>query len=219
MKKYLIILITTLMAAAMLSSCKKETTTAAKDYSLSIKGKTWWGTLTNAGESPQYYSVSFSADNLILWSQFSGNYTGEFAVDKNKLTMTFINPSVIVTADITDDNKLINITTNTANKVNSGELLVNPNVSLENTIWKGNGNFNPIVPTSLQFSFLAGSKVETKISNTTYAPGAYARSAHGGFIRFTIPVSLDPMFCVLTSSGVMNGSYSSSQYTWQLTKQ
>jgi hypothetical protein len=210
MKKYLTIFFATLLAVIIFSSCKKETTTVAKDYSLSIKGKTWWGTFTNAGESPQYYSVSFSADNLILWSQFSGDYTGQYAVDKNKLIMIFINPSVVVTADITDDNKLANITSNTANKVNSGELVANPNISLDNTIWKGG---------SIQLSFLAGSRVQTKLGITTPPAGAYVRSASGGAIRLTVPVLLEPMFGVITSDGVMNGSYVIPGNTWQLTKQ
>ena len=221
MKKYLPRVVALLLVTATFNSCKKEVAAVAepKDYSVSISGKTWSGTLTNAGEGAQYYSVHFNADKTLQWSQFSGDYQGNWLVDKNKLTLTFISPAVIVTADISDDNKLTNITTNTPNKVNTGELVENPNMLLENTIWKGDGNFSSIGPGTLQLSFLSASSVQTKLNSTTYAAGAYTRSASGGVIHFTVPILASPMFCVITPDGTMRGCYSQSKYSWQLSKQ
>jgi hypothetical protein len=218
MKRYKAITAIALLAMISLFSCKKDNTPALpKDYSNSIKDKTWWGTLTNAGETAQYYSVHFNADNTLLWSQFSDDYPGKWSVDKNKLTLTFLSPDVIVTGEISDDNKLVNITTNTANKVNTGELVENPRISLESTIWKGDFNIPMGSPIPIQFSFLPGSIVQGNIGYSFTS--VYVRSAYGGVIRFYKPLVNFLVFCVITSSGEMRGSYDLSKYTLQATKQ
>jgi hypothetical protein len=216
MKKYLSRLIAFFLFIATLQSCKKDNAALPfKDYSLSVKDKVWWGTLTNAGETLQYYSVHFSDNKLLLWSQFSGDYSGEYTVEKNKLTMTFVNPSVVVTADITDDNKLTNITTNTANKVNSGELVDNPKIPLQGTVWSG--NFSSASAT-MQLNFLEGGRVETTLAGYGFPSGSYSRSASGGVLHFTVPMVAHPMFCVITSAGTMRGSYNLPTNTWQVSK-
>ncbi|HTL10601.1 MAG TPA: hypothetical protein VL307_20145 [Chitinophagaceae bacterium] len=216
MKKYLSRLLSFFLLIATFQSCKKENAAVpSKDYSLSVKDKVWWGTLTNAGETLQYYSVHFSATNLLLWSQFSDNYTGQYTVERNKLTMTFVNPSVVVTADITDDNKMTNITTNTANKVNSGELVENPKIPLEGTVWSGNLSYFPAI---IQLNFLDGAKVETTFGIKTYPSGSYSRSASGGVIRFDLPTLAHPMFCVIANNGTLKGSYNLPTNAWQASK-
>lgn len=209
-------LIALLLVTGTFSSCKKEAA-APKDYSLSIKDKTWWGMLTNAGETAQAYSVRFNAENTLVWSQLSGDYPGRWSVEKNKLTLTFTSPNVTVTADITDDNNLANITTNTANKVNSGELVADPNISLDNTVWTGSVN-NPLQ--TMQLNFLPNLKVQRKIGIVTYNPIAYTRSPSGGFIRIDLGSGIAPYIIgVIASRSEMNGIAFIPATSWQLIKQ
>ena len=217
MKKYVIMI---LIASAILISCKKDKAAAevaGKDYSISIKDKTWWGELTNAGETVQYYSVHFNADNTILWSQLSDDYKGTWSLDKNKLTLNFTNPAVIVNADISEDNKLANITTNTANKVNIGEMVTNPNIVLENTVWSGLYSV-PGNSTTLQLSFLAGPSVIVKGGNNSNQAVSYKRGLSGGYIRFKSFYGGN-VFGVITASGEMKGSFSNYKKYWSITKQ
>jgi hypothetical protein len=217
MKKYFTITMLALIATVSLFSCKKDTnTTQPKDYSASIKDKIWWGTFTNAGETPQYYSASFRTDNTVLWSQLSGDYSGTWSLANNKLTITFISPAVMVTANISDDNKLTDITTSSANKVNSGEMLASPNIALDNSTWNGSVTY-PLQAYPLLLTFLNSSKVQVKFSSNPVFTADYTRSA-SSFIKFNWGSSV---FAGVISSGTLiKGSfYDGTIYTWQTTKQ
>ncbi len=112
MKKHIGIILITLLFAGVFVSCNDDD--VSKDYAASVRDKTWWGTLTNAGEGgPQYYSVHFNADNTLQWSQLAGDYDGQWILEKNNLTLTFTGLDVIVTAEISDDDTWTNITTST----------------------------------------------------------------------------------------------------------
>jgi len=218
MKKYSKVILFTLLSTTVLFSCKKSD--SSKDYVASIKDKTWVGEITYTGDSTQFYSVQFNADFTLLWSQFSGDYPGNWGIDGKQITMTFNGNSAIIRADITDDNKFINTVVSNTNSyiVNSGALLANPNIPLEGTIWKGNGYFS--IPTTYpyQMSFLPGSKVEIKINNIVKPLYVYTRSASGSFIRFNVG-SLIKYFGVLTSDNQMKGSYGVTTNPSQVTKQ
>jgi hypothetical protein len=207
----------TLMLVLVFASCKKEKEPdASLGNTANISGKTFWGTFTNAGETSQYYSVHFNEDKTLLWNQFSGDYPGTWAVSNNKLTMTFTSPAVIVNADILDGIKLLNITTNTANKVNSGELTDTPDMSVENTKWAG------VIAAAVgpfETTFLSGLGLKVRIGTTTYLGSGYFRSPSGGAIRFLLPTTTTTMFCVIASHDKMYGTYGTYKYTWQTTKQ
>src|SRR5689334_23368726 len=135
MKKHRIISIT-LVFMTILFSCGEDD--PSKDYAASIKDKTWWGTFTYTGETAQYYSVHFSADNTLVWSQLSGDYPGEWTVKGKSLTLHFTGSSAEIKADISDDDKLIAIMDTTPSyEINNGQLLQSSNVPLENTVWNG----------------------------------------------------------------------------------
>ena len=216
MKKYLSIISITLLSIATLFNCNDEDA-APKDYAASIKDKTWWGTLTNSGEAIQYYSVHFNAGNSLVWSQLSGDYLGQWSLDKNKLTITFTAPAVIVTTEISDDNTWVNITTNTSNIVNSGELVANPNITLDNTEWNG-VDISGGVTKSLKLIFTPNLEVSTVIDNKGAGgvPYNYTRLASGGAIRITAGY---PYFGVITAGGELRGSRQSYINSWQATKQ
>ncbi len=214
MKKYLIVILFLIASIAFLS-CKKESTTAPKDYSSSISNKNWWGTFNNAGESTQYYSVHFNEDNSLLWSQTSGDYAGTWSLNGNKLTVNFTAPTVTLTAEISDDNKLTNIITNTPNKVNSGTLIENPNVFLENSVWNVLRTHVPTDATILfKFTFIPNNKV--LLSGPVNGPYSYTLSSFGGSIRIN---TITPYFGVITSSTEMKGNFADANYRWQATKQ
>lgn len=220
MKKYLSIPIVTLMLTVILFSCKKDSSSSVKDYTISVKGKTWWGQLTNAGETVQYYSVYFNGDGSLLWSQRAGSYTGKWVVNNNHLTIDFITPAVQIKADISDDGILKNIVTNNLTVVNSGKMIANPTITLDNTVWKGMLNFSSGTPAAFELTFIAGSQVKPKIGINVYGPYSYTRSVSGAVIQFT--VGAYPYFAVISSDNEMKGHWSTTVYNyflWQTTKQ
>jgi len=211
MKKYLSVVVFIVMVTGIIFGCKKSN--SPKDYAAAVKDKTWWGTLTYPGKSAEYYSVHFNGDNSLTWSQIAGDYAGQWVLNGKQLTITFTGISVEIKADISDDDKLMNITDNTANsEINSGQLIVNPNISLDNTKWVG--VFSTM---SYQVSFLTGMKLNTQTSNIDYGPTAYARSASGAVIRFNTN-SVSYVFGVITSDSIMRGTDPSNSQ-WSVGKQ
>jgi hypothetical protein len=222
MKKYLSIIPATLLLTAILFSCKKSSSSApppaSKDYAESIKNKTWSGALTYTGQTTEYYSVHFNADKTLLWSQMSGDYAGHWAVNDKTLTMTFDANTAQIKAMVTEDNKFSDISDNTGYyEINSGELIVNPDLPIDNTIWKG-----ALVPPgnsySLQLNFMPGLKIEAKGLNTQTV--VYARSSSGAVIRAYKAGLVLLYFGIITSAGEMKGSYDgNTYYPWYATKQ
>jgi hypothetical protein len=211
MKKHLALIIVTLILAPIINSCKKDS--APKDYTTSIKDKTWWGTLTYAGKATEYYSVYFNTDNSLIWSQLSGDYPGQWSLSGKELTMSFPILGSEIKADVSNDNKLMNfIDNNSAVVINSGELLPNPAIPLDNTTWKGTISIGG-APYALQISFLTGLKIEVKIGNVTY-PNPYKRIAAGG--AFT---NNKGFFGVITAATEMKGSDTNPERSWTANKQ
>jgi hypothetical protein len=149
MKKNAETILVILFSICIMISCKKEN---AKDDSGAIRDKTWWGEFNYTGKTPEYYSVHFNADKTFTWSQMLGDYAGKWTMNGKQLTMTFVGSSLEIKADISDDNQMVNISDNTnASEINSGQLIVNPNVTIVSTVWKGFYNISPY-----QLSFLDG---------------------------------------------------------------
>ena len=212
MKKYISIISVTLMVMSITFGCKKDN--EPKDYGAFIKDKSWWGTFSNAGENNQYYSVHFNADSSLLWSQLSGDYAGKWTLEGNKLTLNFTALAVKITAEISDDNKLLNIATNSPNKVYTGKLNENTINLLDNTVWKDANNSSS---SAVQLSFFSGEKVETRLGPAIFATNPYTSSS-SGFIRFT-PAFNFKFFGVFTSDNELNGSYNDAEHSWQAIKQ
>jgi hypothetical protein len=218
MKKYLAITLVTLMLTGILFSCKKSNTSTPKDYTASIKDKTWWGQLTYTGQTAEYYSVHFNADGSLQWSQLSGDYTGHWVVNDKQLIMTFDANSVRIEAEIGDDNKLGNITATTNYYVvNSGELVANPNLPLDNTSWKGT-YFNGSSQQPLQFSFSPGLKISITFGSFPTQVNTYTRSSSGAVIRYGVG-GMYPFFGVVASGNLMKGSEQDFRFPWQAIKQ
>jgi hypothetical protein len=217
MKKYSSIVKVALISIALLVSCKKNINTAPKDYAASVREKTWSGEITYNGDSVQYYTVRFNADNSLLWSQLSGDYPGNWGLNDKQLTMTFAGSSAVIRGEITDDGKLSNISVSNTNayKVNSAVLVLNPNIPLEGTVWKGAGFF-AVATYPLEISFLPGNKAELKINNFTHPLKTYTRSPSGTGIR--ISGGGTKLFAAIISGTEMNGSSGSSDNPWKTIK-
>jgi hypothetical protein len=218
MKKYTGRAIFALIITAILFSCKKSST---KDIAQSIKDKTWWGQLTYTGKPAEYYSVQFNADNSLVWSQLTGDYAGHWVLEGKTLTITFTGNTVQIKADISDDDKLLNITDNTtASEINSGQLIIDPNISLDNTTWKGSLEQGPNPSVNIQLKFIPGSKVEFNAINLAVTYN-YTRTSSGAVIRFS--TFLGPIFGIITTSSEMKGieesGLTSVHYQWQAAKQ
>ncbi len=213
MKRYPSLILVALVLIGILCSCKKNSTD--KDYGASIKDKTWWGQLSYTGKPLEYYSVHFKADNSLLWSQLSGDYPGQWVVNGKQLTMTFPGISTTIKADISDDRLMDISDDNAAFAIANGERVLNPTISLDNTIWKGTflqGGSEPY-----QMKFMPGLKVQIKIGIYSYAPYNYTRSESGAVIKFTS--TGDIFFGVVTSGSEMKGHYAVPQFPWEVTKQ
>ena len=109
MKKYITAILITAFLVAIVTGCSKSSSPSPKDYGTLIKDKTWSGAITYTGKTTEYYSVHFNIDNTLTWAQLSGEYTGHWTLDGKKITMTFDDNSVTITADISYDKEWLNI--------------------------------------------------------------------------------------------------------------
>ncbi|MEO5592286.1 MAG: hypothetical protein ABIR15_20605 [Chitinophagaceae bacterium] len=212
MKKYLHIIPIIAIITGILFSCKKSNGDAPKDYSASIKDKTWWGELAYTGKTPEYYSVHFNTDNTLTWSQFQGDYTGHWALNNKQVTITFDGNTTQIKADISDDDNLVNITDNTgASEIKSGEITVNSTTTLDNTVWNGNTQ----VPTkALQLNFKTGLQATINLEKTPVKTYTYTKYSSNSVIRISTI-----FFGIIVSGSKMKGSIDNSVFTWQATKQ
>jgi hypothetical protein len=214
MKKYSGIMLIAMLSIVIAAGCKKDNSPKIKDYAASVKDQTWWGKLTNTGEPSAYYSVHFNADSILLWSQQSGDYPGKWTINGKKLTMDFPLLNVKITADISDNDTLVNIADNNIySEVNSGERVANPAIPLDNTVWKGTAA--SVLATTLRFK--PGLKVEGELTNNLYGSDPYERSASGAAIR----TELNPgytLFIVVISANEMRGA-DNIGYQWKMIKQ
>jgi hypothetical protein len=219
MKDILKIGIFSFLLTVLMQGCKKSNTPPAIDYASFIKNKTWWGTLTNTGLPMEHYSVHFNADNSLKWNQMAGEYDGQWVITGKHLIMTFNSLGVDINADISKDGKLENITDNNNNStINTGELIVNTDFPLDNTVWKGSIFFGSSA--TLQMKFTPGYNVEITIANSLVFQYVYKRPAPGAYIRATPSgTNANQFFGVLVSANEMKGSYLSSLNYWQMIKQ
>lgn len=222
MKNNLSILIATLLLIGALIGCSKDNNSSdyipIKDYSASIKNKTWWGVLTYAGKTAEYYSVHFSSDNTLIWSQLSGDYAGTWVINNKSIILKFGGSSSEIKAEISDDDKFLSISDNTASyEINNGQLMATANIPLDNTLWKGivlgAGSVS-----NLQLNFLPSAKVEFILNNTNYGLFSYVRSPFGGAFRLDTGGGYY-YFGVFISATQLKGSGNSSEFPFQLTKQ
>jgi hypothetical protein len=218
MKKYLKQTLAAALLTGILFSCKKESTAVTKDYSASVKDKTWWGQLTYTAKTQEYYSVHFNADNTLLWSQLSGDYAGKWVVKDNILTMTFDVNIADIKATISDDNKLTSITDNTGYyEINTGEMSTNETIQLDNTLWKG--PINLVASKTLQLIFKPGFTVEPKHDNITVGTGSYSYKIPAGNGSIRVTINTGYVFAVITANNEMKGSWLKSDYPFTVTKQ
>ena len=216
MKKYPGIIFVLLLSAGILSSCKKDSDSSSKKITESIKDKSWSGTIIYTGKPTEYYSVHFNADNTLEWAQISGKYTGHWVLNGTALTLTFDANTVEVKANISGDNRLTNITDNTSvYEITSGGLVAKPDISLENTVWKGTRT-NTIAGTMLayQMNFMTGNKVEIRIGNVLDGVYSYTREAAGAAFR-----TGKGIFGTIISDGEMMGSDVNAAIPWEAIKQ
>jgi hypothetical protein len=202
----------------ILASCKKDN--YPKDYNEVIKNKSWWGQFTNSGETGQYYSIYFNGNGTLLWSQRGGDYTGNWIVDKNQLTIDLPVPAVQIKATISNESTLKNILTNNSLVVNSGTIITNPTIPLDNTLWKGILSLVNGAQESFQLDFKGGSKVEPKAGANSFGSLSYTRSVSGAVIRFT--GGIYPYFGVISSDNEIKGHWSTTPTNyllWQTVKQ
>ena len=213
MKKSVTIIWMALLTTVALVSFKKDNTPAPKNYAESIKNKTWWGMFTYTGKTAEYYSVHFNADNTLLWSQLSGDYAGLWALKGKQLTITFNVSSVVMKADISNDNNLANITDNTAAyEINTGELIAKPNIPLDNTAWLGILNFSA-KKMQIQLDFKRSNRVTINIENSVSKTYTYTRNPSDAAIRIgTI------FFGIIISDSKMKGHIYAPENTWEATK-
>lgn len=133
----------------------------------------------------------------------------EWAINGKKLTISYT--TNIITADISDDGKLMNIEDNyNSYVINNGEQLTNPNISLDTIVWKATA----IDGFKFQMIFKQGFKVDTNPPNIIFP---YIRSGSGRVIRIDTGGGIH-VFGVIINSFEMKGSNSVFSL-WEATKQ
>ena len=169
--------------------------------------------LAYTGKTAEYYSVHFNTDNSLTWSQLSGDYTGHWLLDGKELTITFDGNSSEIKAGISDDDQLVNIKDNTtASEINSGELISNPNITLDNTLWTGTIDYPSTK--ALQLTFKPGLQVTINIETSPIKTYTYTRASSTAVIRISTI-----FFGIIASGGKMKGSVDNAVVIWQATKQ
>jgi hypothetical protein len=185
MKKYTaIIILVSLFSISVITSCKKD----SKDYSASVKDKTWWGTMSYAGSKMAYYTIHFNASGSLVWSEQLGDYQGNWVLDGKHLTISLTSIVREIKADLSKDDKLVNIVMVSGNNytVVSGDLIPNPLLSsLDNTVWNGSYSTGTGIgmTTTMQITFMPGNSLQMKIGGTLLGARIYTRSGSGVAIR------------------------------------
>jgi hypothetical protein len=219
MKKYIGILLVSLIIIFFLASCKKDNTTTAKDYGALVKAKIWTGEFTYTGQPTGYYSVQFNADSTSIWSELGGPYTGgKWSLSGKQLTI-IQNSTLQSKGDISDDNKLINITNSNAfMTLNSGQLNTYGDMILDGQTWRGTVTNGAGITTNTTLAFNAGLKLNFSLGLTTSMGLSYERV--GASVRFTS--SGITYFGVIMPNGTdIKGQThgGADKYNWQITKQ
>jgi hypothetical protein len=217
MKKYFRIAMIILGVVLFLTGCKKDNN-SSNNSAASINDKNWWGMFTYAGDSSEYYSAHFNTDKSITWNQSLGEYKGTWSLSGNHLTMDFGPGSIVVTADLTGDNKMTNIKTNNTSVVNNGQLMTSTSEqSLDGSTWKGTfyDKIGSTYPITMVFS--AGSKVDIGFDGLTPVSYTYTRSASGVTIR-TAGGDDEVWFGLIMSDTKMQGT-DRPENKWNVTKQ
>jgi hypothetical protein len=215
MKKFTEIILVSLFLIAVVTSCKKE----SKDYSASIKDKTWWGTMSYNGLKIAYYTVHFKADGSLVWSELTGDYQGNWTMDGKHLTISLAGVVRDFKADLSKDDKLLNIVMGVSANyaVISGELIPNPFLpSLDNTVWNGSYSLGTGIgmTSAMQINFMPGSKLQMKIGGALLSAMIYTRSASGVAIR-----TVYGFFGIVISSTEIKGTDDNvNYYGWQVSK-
>lgn len=199
-----------------IGACNKSDNAVPNVNASSIKDKTWSGSLTYSGKTTEYYSVRFNGDNTLLWAELSGDYTGHWTISGKKITMNFDSRAEKISADISENNELLNITNNSGTyEVYSGALVANSNLSLDNTIWKGaETNTNTSATKKIQLNFKSGNLVECILDTTILGTFSYSRNAGGAAIHIG-----DHFFGVILPSAEMRGSDGRADFPWHAIKQ
>jgi hypothetical protein len=166
--------------------------------------------ITYTGKNPEYYSVHFNNNNSLIWSRQPGDYSGQWMLDGKHLTISLETNSVKIQADISNDNKLENITDNTANyEINSGQLIINPKLPLQNTVWKGMWS-----AAHLQLNFFDDTKMKAGTEGF-FNDLNYTRTASGAVIRFS--PGYDFMGIIISDSVMKGGDKYNG--VWEVLKQ
>jgi hypothetical protein len=223
MKKLTDQLIIPMALIMLLFSCKKEDSPAPeapRDYSTAFKNTNWAGEITYTNDSVQYYSIRFKEDKTLVWSQFSGDYPGNWGITGKQLTMTFDASNAIVRADVGDDDRFSNIVVSNTGSyiVNSGWQVKNTLIALEGTLWLG----SCYISTALypfEISFLPGSKLELKLNGFVKPLTNYTVSPAGAFIRYNSGSGAIKNFGVLVSPTEIKGSTGGATNPWRISKQ
>lgn len=216
MKKYISVIMIIVALVSFITGCKKSNSSVPDGTTSPIVDKTWSGTITYTGKTPEYYSVRFNADNTLVWVQLSGGYTGHWTITGKTITMSFDANTVKITADISGDNELLNITDNTGSyEINSGVLVAKPDMPLDNTVWKGaETNTGSGTTKAMQLSFKPGYLVELSTGGAVVGTYSYARNAGGAAIHIG-----SSYFGVLLSGTLMKGSDGGASFPFQVIKQ
>lgn len=216
MKKYIKFCVVTILLVINMAACKKEND--LKDYISSINEKTWWGELTYTGKTPEVYSVHFNADKTLIWSQFSGDYTGHWIINENELTLTFDASTAEVKATITQDDKLATISDNTNSyEINNGNLIKVSNINLDNTEWIGKLSISTGTYHDYKINFFPGSKIVVDEQGVTYTNNSYSRTPSGAVIRTKFQSGSGAylnFFGIIVSETEMYGSQKNSESRW-----
>ena len=215
MKKYTRIITFAILLLTLIAACKKSNSDAPKDYTASIKDKTWWGEFYYTGKSAEYYSIHFNSDGTLTWSEYSGDYAGTWQINSSLLTIVFDASGNQFQAKISDYNNMEQIVNPTGNgyTIIKGQMVTGGAKLLENTTWKGSAG-SGVTTIDMQMTFMANVKVELTFGSILPKKYSYDFAADRGVIRIN-----KGFFGIITSSTEMKGSVDNVANLWEVVKQ
>src|SRR5690349_8875338 len=194
MKSNHFIALSTGLMFLIIAGCKKENNKADAYPSL-FKNTVWTGEFHYTSKPSEPVSMEFKEGGQVTWYEWAGDFPGTWKVEKELLTVTFSDGRAF-SASITPDHKLSNFQNLAVNgyELDNAALNNEPDVSLDNTVWKG---------TNVVMQFKPGSLVDVELGGRVdYNNLSYVRKAK--FIRFSL-LPTYKWFMVNNSIPVMKG--------------
>lgn len=216
-----------LFVAATILGCKKDTTTTSGNVPgtpvENLKSSVWAGEFqytSGAFQNLQPFSLTLENNNTLTWFENGLSLSGVWAVQGNKITITYTNGQ-IVSADVSKDT-WVNFTNAGANPRQIANIMrsaIPTPAAFENTQWKGKF----LSGSNISITFLPGSKLRYDAGLPIEVPytifGAGIKIGNFALASISSNAYIVPLNNVIKGNTMTNDFGGTSYGSWNATKQ